>query len=322
MSRHFQLFGELRVWHFVVPTVIAYTVPLGFFVAQLCNSAGVWAAIPAVAVAILLVRRGCRIAPRPLQYGSVGLSLLLAGAAVVQILLAGVDSNYGAAYTSFLLAYLAAVWRLGAKPLFLSLGPVWILASLFLPFVGFLFESASLEVWKAVLIPASRALDFCLVPNEVSDVVIQLTGGRTIAAKGLASGLLLNSMAIPFAIALLRHRSVFIAFLIAAANVMVMPVLTLGGVILQGVMVSRYQFTDASWFVPLLVAVVILLLNLVLQGFAFRESTWIWQENPEETSHSESIFEGCDFTPALLLVLVVLILAGLGTSYLLAITVP
>jgi len=315
--------APLRAWHFLVPAILCYSVPLGFHCEWLWESGSLFAALAAILIAVPLVRRGCRIPPALLEQGSGVLCFFLIECATLMLLWAGVELNTGFAYISFLLACMAAVCWLGSKRLFLALTRVWFLAILFMPLTSSCLEVVSLDVFRAVLNPASHMLDFCLVPNDVVDGSLNLTGMRSIDSRnGYVGGVALNAVATSFVLAFLRDRSWFFAFSASLASLLAMPFLMFGAVILQGVLFFHFNTAAAPWFVTLFVGGIILALNLALLLMGLRKTSWIWETNGPAHRKVESIFEGCDFSIGLFLVLLFLVVAGFGTSCLFLIGSP
>jgi hypothetical protein len=317
------LFGELRVWHFAFPALLCYAVPLGLHIQTLWKSGGVFAALVAVFAAIPLSREGCRTAPRPLEHGSGVLSLLLIEFATLLILWAGVELNTGLAYVSFVTACAAGVLWLGAWPLFFALLPVWVLAALFTPFAITLFTDFSLQIWNGTVALASRLLDFCLVPNGIQDEGITLTGGRfMIVPEWAFQNFILTGLSLSIAFCLLRGRSVFVALPLSVLSLLLVPLLALMCFVLQGVLISHFDVANVPYLTGFVILAGYLLGMIFFQTLGHPNANWIWKFPQNDNSASDSIFEGCDFSPSLFFVLLLLVLAGAGTSLLLIISTP
>lgn len=316
------LFAPLRPWHFALPGFLAYAVPLVSQLQSLWRSGMFFAASIAVLMSIFLVRHSCRNIPKKFEQGSGFFCFVLIEFATALLIWSGVGLDTGLAYSSFVLACVAAVWCLGAKDLFLLFRRVWFLALLLMPFVVSRLEFASLQAWNSILVPASHALDFCRVPNDISESAILLTAGRSIETGRFVGGTALNAIAICSALAFLRDRSFFFVIFSSLASLLFIPLFQLPGVILLGALVFYFDATSFSWFVPLWVAVLVFLLNIALHCFEVRRTKWIWQVDRNSRGEPESIFEGCDFSPFLFAVLVLLVLAGLGSSFLLLKSAP
>lgn len=315
--------APLRAWHFIVPAILCYSVPLALHLERLWETGSLIPALAAILLAIPLVRNGCRIPSASLEQGSGVLCFFLIEFATLMLLWAGVELNSGFAYTSFVLACMTAVCWLGSKKLFLSLLRVWFLAVLFMPFTASWLEGLSLDLFRAVLDPASRMLDFGFVPNDVVDEALNLTGGRSIDSRNdFVGGIALNAVAISLVLAFLRDRSWFFALSASLASLTTVPFLMFGGVILQAVLVFHFNTANVPWAAALFVGAFVLFLNLVLLLMGLRKSCWIWETKGSVDEEAESIFEGCDFGIGQFLVLLILVIAGFGTSYLFLIGSP
>jgi hypothetical protein len=310
--------GELRAWHFVIPCIVAYAVPLGFYLEHLGKSGALPAAVLGLLAAVFLVRNGFRLAARPLQYGSGFFALFLAALAILLLLQSAPEKIPDFAYISFILACGAAMWRLGAGALVRSLVPVWILSLLFMPFACSWLETFSLKAWSAALIPASHALDYVLVPNDVADSGIRLTQERFLAVpEWVAKGFALNALAFCLGLSLLRGRSFFFAFFAMASNLVAVPIFLFCGLVMEGILTFRLGVAVSFWFIPLVVGCGVVVWNLVLQALGNFETAWIWETQSDSEAEAESIFEGCDLGSFLCLVLLLFVLSGLAASFLL-----
>lgn len=323
MNRSPWLFGELRAWHFLIPGILAYAVPL-FFYAESLGGAGI---LPAVGMGFLaagvLMRLGCRFAARPLEYGNGAFALLLAGLALLLLLQSATEKNPGLAYISFILACVAAMWRLGAGALTRSLIPFWIFSLLFMPFVCSGLETFSLEVWSAALLPASHALDYFLVPNDVADSGIRLTQGRLlVVADWVAKGFALNTLVFCLGLSILRGRSFFFAFFVMASSLVAIPVLQGIGLVAMGILVFHFDIGIFPFLIPVGVGCGVVVLNLVLHTFGRDKAEWIWKSKPDSGAEAESVFEGCDLGASLFAVLLLFVLSGLTASFLLITSRP
>jgi len=317
------LFGELRIWHFAIPAVLCYAVPLGVHLQTLWQSGGAFAAMVAALASIPLIRESCRTAPRPLEHGSGVLCLLLIEIATLLILWAGVELNTGLAYVSFVIACAAGALWLGAWPLFFALSPVWVLAVLLTPFAISLFTDFSLQIWNDLLALASRLLDFCLVPNGIGDEGITLTGGRLMIVPEWAfQNFILTGFTLSIALCLIRGRSIFIALPLSVLSLLLVPPLALGCFVLQGVMISHFDVANAPSLTGFLILAGYLPGMIVLQSLGHPNANWIWKSLQDDNSAPDSIFEGCDFSPSLFFVLLLLVVSGAGTSLLLIISTP
>jgi hypothetical protein len=317
------LSGELRAWHFVVPAILAYAVPLGLYFESLAKSGGLPGASIGLLAAVFLVRDGFRLAARPLEYGSGFFALLLAALAILMLLQSATEKNPDFAYMSFVLAWFAAMWRFGAGALVRPLVPVWVLSLLFMPFVCAPLETFSLEVWNAALVPASHTLDYFLVPNDVAEQAIRLTQDRLLVIPNwVAKGFALNALSFCLGLSLLRGRAFFFAFFAMASNLIAVPVFFFCGLVMEGILTFHLGAAVSFWFIPLVVGCGVVAWNLVLQAFGGDDVNWVWKKQTDSDAEAESIFEGCDLDIGLFLVLLALVLAGLVTSCLLLIGFP